>query len=64
MIRAAIPGGIGMAARIIFFIAIIISLCIATPVFAEFRYSYALYSSIPFVIFSAFLSNNIREEKV
>ena len=48
----------------ILFIAIIISLCIATPVFAEFRYSYALYSSIPFVIFSAFLSNNISEEKV
>lgn len=34
------------------FIGIIISLCIATPVFSAFRYSFALYLSIPFVIFS------------
>lgn len=47
----------------ILFIAIIISLCVATPVFSEFRYSYALYSSIPFVIFSGFLSNNIGEDR-
>lgn len=39
------------------FIAIVISLCIATPVFAEFRYSYALYAAIPFVIFSSMLSS-------
>ena len=41
------------------FIAIIISLCIATPVFAEFRYSYALYAAIPFVIFSGLYSREV-----
>lgn len=39
------------------FIAIIISLCVATPVFAEFRYSYAIYAAVPFVIFSGLYSH-------
>lgn len=43
------------------FIGIILSLCVATPVFAEFRYSFGLYSTIPFVIFSGFYSS--RYEK-
>lgn len=34
--------------------AIIFSLLIATPVFAEFRYAYAVFTSIPMVLFAAF----------
>ena len=47
--------------EIIPFITIIISLCIATPVFNEFRYSFGLYVSIPFVIVSGFFSKRMGD---
>lgn len=35
---------------IIPFLALIFSLMIATPVFAEFRYAYAIFCGIPFIV--------------
>lgn len=36
-------------------IAVIFSLLIATPVYAEFRYAYAIFTSVPMILFSIFI---------
>lgn len=43
-------------------LAIVLSLLIATPVFSEFRYIYALFCSIPMIIVIVLLEKNKRSE--
>ena len=44
-------------------IAIILSLLIATPVFAELRYAYALFCCLPFLSVVAFVKNDTNAKK-
>ena len=39
------------------FLAVIMSLLVATPVYSEFRYAYAIFCGIPFVVAMAFVEN-------
>lgn len=43
------------------FLAIILTLMVATPVFAEFRYAYAIFCGFPFVVVAAFASCREKE---
>lgn len=40
------------------FLAVILSLLIATPVYAEFRYAYAIFCGMPFLLFTALFVTN------
>ena len=40
-------------------LAIIVSLLISTPVYAEFRYAYSVFCSLPFVIFAVFYKGEV-----
>lgn len=44
------------------FLMMIISLCIATPVYNEFRYAYSLYCAMPFILLvsSSFFNRNLN----
>lgn len=42
-------------------LAIVVSLMVATPVFAEFRYIYALFCSVPFYIFASFAEREPKQ---
>lgn len=48
--------GIFMAIPVL---AIIVSLLISTPVYAEFRYAYSVFCSLPFVIFAVFYKGEV-----
>lgn len=44
-------------------LAIIFSLLISTPVYSEFRYAYAVFCSLPFIIFTVFYKDdNVRRQ--
>ncbi len=45
-------------------LAIISSLLISTPVYAEFRYAYAVFCSLPFVIFTVFYKDSNIKKKI
>lgn len=38
------------------FMAVILSLLVATPVFSEFRYAYAIFCGFPFIFAMAFVN--------
>ncbi len=46
------------------FLMVILTLLIATPVYAEFRYAYAVFCGIPFVLAVSFGDNELEGEKV
>ena len=41
-------------------LAIICSLLISTPVYSEFRYAYALFCCLPFMVFTVFIKENMH----
>ena len=43
-------------------LAVVLSLLAATPVFAEFRYAYGVFCSLPFLISAAFYSPPCRQK--
>lgn len=45
-------------------IAVILTLLIATPVYAEFRYAYSIFCTIPFLIFMPFTEKRKKESTI